>query len=70
MLGAIVLTNDDDPRRNMREANSGLGLVDVLAPCSARSHGVGPHVGFLDVHHDAIVDYRVYRDVGDKWELA
>ena len=40
VLGSVVLTFDDDTRRQMRNAHGGIGLVDVLAACTGGAEGI------------------------------
>ena len=35
------------------------GLVDVLPAGALRAHGVGAHVGLVDLDLDAVVDHRI-----------
>ena len=59
MLGAVVLTDRDDARRNMVDSDGGLRLLNVLtagARCTEDVHG---EVGGVDLDFDRVVDFRV-----------
>ena len=62
MLRTSGLADHRDPGRDVRQPHRGFGLVDVLAAGATRAHGVGAHVGFLDVDLDAVVDHGEDRD--------
>src|SRR5262249_58892927 len=65
VLRADVLTDYGVVGGEVGEAHRRFRLVDVLAAGAARAHRVDPHVGFLDVHGDAIVDHRINVDAGE-----
>ena len=56
MLGALVLTLDDDAGRNVRDADRRLGLVHVLAACAARTEHVHAQVGGIQLDLDVVLD--------------
>src|SRR5581483_12129088 len=51
---ALLLHGDDDAARYMRNADGGLGLVDVLAAGAAGAHGVDLQVGVVDLDVDVL----------------
>ena len=59
MLGSFLLAVHGDSRRNVRNANGGLGLVDVLAARSARAHGFNAQILLVDVDLHRLVDVGV-----------
>ena len=64
MLRAVLLTFDDGVGRNMRQSHRRLGLVNVLAAGTARTHDVGANVLLVDLDLDAIVYHRKHNDAG------
>ena len=64
MLAAIILTGDDDARRDMGDADGAFRLVDVLTTGTRRPVGVYLQIRGVDVDLDGIVDDRVNPDTG------
>src|SRR5690606_8228629 len=52
VLAALVLHRDDDPRRDVSDANSGVGRVDVLTARARRAVDVDAQVVLVDRHVD------------------
>src|SRR5258708_4310879 len=50
VLGARVLALDHDPRGQMRDADRGFGLVDVLPACARGAESVDPQLGGIQHH--------------------
>src|SRR5262245_57042903 len=48
-LRALVLTLDDDPRRQMRDPHRGIGLVHVLAAGARGAVGVDPQALLVEL---------------------
>src|SRR5262245_60316836 len=61
MLRPFLLHEYYNPTRNVCDANSRFGLVDVLSSGSLRPHGVDLEVGLVDVD----VDILHFREHGD-----
>src|SRR5439155_792496 len=57
-LRALVLALDDDPRRDMRDPDGRIRLVDVLAAGARGPVGVDPQVVVLDVQLDVVGEER------------
>ena len=53
VLRALALAHHHDAGRDVREPHRRFGLVDVLAAGAAGAHGVGAHVGLVDLDLDA-----------------
>ncbi len=70
VLRAVVLADHGDVGRDVGEADRRFRLVDVLAACAARAHGVGAHVALLDVDDDAVVDHRIDVDARERGVAA
>ena len=49
VLATRVLHRDDGPRRDVRESDGGVGLVDVLAAGAFGAHGLGADSGGVDI---------------------
>ena len=62
VLRAVVLAFDDEPRRQMRDAHRGVGLVDVLAAGARRAEGVDAEVGRIDGDVGDRVGFGHHRD--------
>src|SRR4029079_18355444 len=61
VLRTLLLHGDGDAARDMRDADRGFGLVDVLAAGAARTHGVDAQVGVIDDDVD-LLGLRQHRD--------
>ena len=64
-LGAFALAGHDNARRDVRQADRGLGLIDVLAALAAGTVDVDAQVGFVDLDVDVIIDFRDHVDGGE-----
>src|SRR5690606_30338948 len=62
VLAAVVLAGDDDPGRQVGDADRGVGSVDVLAAGARGTVGVDPEVALVDLDLDVVVDHRVDPD--------
>ena len=56
MLTALGLALDDDTGGEVRDSNSAIGLVHVLAACPGGTVRVHTKVRLLDVYLDEILD--------------
>ena len=72
MLRPLVLARDDDAGRQVRDADGGVGDVDVLAAGAARSVGVDAEVLLVDLDVDVLGQLRpdVARDANEVWRRA
>ncbi len=52
VLRTLVLTENDDAGRNMRDADRRFSLIDVLAAGALRAHRVDLQIGFIDIDID------------------
>src|SRR3974390_1691899 len=66
VLAALHLTGDNDTRGNVRDADSGFDLVDVLSALAAGTEGVEFQVLGLDVHFDAVVNLRNHKNRSER----
>src|SRR6516162_725536 len=66
VLGALGLADYGDAGGDVGQAHRRFGLVDVLAAGAAGAHGVGAHVGLVDVDDDAVVDHGIDVDAGER----
>src|SRR3984957_6131805 len=62
VLAAFVLALDDDAGGQVREANGGVDLVDVLASMAAGAEGVNAQILGLHLDVDAVIDLRDHVD--------
>src|SRR5690606_18967958 len=63
-LRTFLLARDRDPRWNMRDPDSRVGGVDVLATRARRPIGVDPAIALIDLDLDVVIDDRVDPDRG------
>ncbi|MPN35906.1 hypothetical protein SDC9_183409 [bioreactor metagenome] len=54
-LRTLVLAGDDDARRNMRDADGTLCLVDMLPPRAGGTVGIDFQILFADLHLQIII---------------
>src|SRR5450631_3939473 len=66
VLGALAVGVHRDPGRDVRDADGGFGLVDVLAAGAARAHDVDAQILVVDLDLDGLVDVRVDEDAGER----
>ena len=64
MLRALAFGNHLDLGRLVDEAHGRFHLVDVLATCAARAHGLRLHIGGIEVDLDRIIHHGVNRNAG------
>ena len=50
---------DDDVRRNMRDADGGVGRIHVLAALAGRPVGIDPQILLIDDDFDRVIDFRI-----------
>src|SRR5688572_7169006 len=62
MLRALFLARDDDARRQMRDANRRIGLVDVLAARAGGAIGIDLEVGLVDLDLADVLGLRKHCD--------
>ena len=60
------MAGHDDARRDVRQADRGFGLIDVLAALAAGTVDVDAQIGFVDFDVDIIVDFRDDVDGGER----
>ena len=79
VLGTVVLALHDGIGRQMSDAHRRLGTVDVLAAGSRGAVDIDAQISRIDVHFDAVVDFRrheyrrergVAAIAGIEWRLA
>ena len=58
MLRPLVLARDDDAGRQVRDADRGVGDVDVLAAGAARPEGVDAQILLVDLDVDVVGQFR------------
>ena len=61
MLRSFVLTLDDDPGREMGNADRRIGRIHVLPAFASRSIGIDSQVFFVDYDFNLVVDLRIDR---------
>jgi len=65
VLGALILTRDDDPGGQMGDAHRRIGLVYVLAPCARRPEGLDLEVFWGDLDVVSLFHFRYHVHGGE-----
>src|SRR5262249_26826038 len=60
MLGPLILAGHNDSTRDVRDPDSGIGDINVLATRSGRAVGINPEVLILYFDFDVLVNLRIY----------
>src|SRR3546814_21157630 len=64
VLRALILSRNDDAGRQVRDADGGLGGVDMLPAGSRGTVGIDAQVLVIDCDVDIVIDHRIEPEIG------
>ena len=62
VLASVILTHRHNACRDMRDANSRFGLLNMLTAGAGGAENVHAQIGRIDFHFKTIVDFRINVD--------